>query len=490
MIKKPLLVFMLVMCSTLLVTGQNDRYSLYFFSNSAINPAKINQNNKMEVSGVFRSQQASAGTDLTTTFLDLSYPLFIGKKRWSSIGFSFASDRSGTAGIFQTNEGYLNYALTLVLSRPNIISLGTSIRYIHSQVNIGELSTGSQFVDGTFNPQLSSGEPFDFYQNSYASGSFGAHWKVIDKTGLEKSMLGLSVSNINRPNASLMHQARLPLITIAEVAYRLSYSKKASYYAEVLHSHSTAIESTIVGVRAELNLYRFNPQLKGQELQLLAKYRMQEGLVFGTIWQVNHLSFGATYDIPIGNRVSHLGAFEIAVKYSKLRRPKNKRRRRNSSQMIRRPRATDTEVTESLVERPDKPTDKGEDIDKLQVPEEDPATLDIEKPILLHFSFEFGSTEPTIEEYEVIEEIAQILNENPGKKILIIGHTDNVGSKTTNNKLSFDRAQSIYDILISLGVDPFLMSVVGMGEDEPLSSNKTAEGRAMNRRVEIKFSNE
>jgi outer membrane protein OmpA-like peptidoglycan-associated protein len=68
---------------------------------------------------------------------------------------------------------------------------------------------------------------------------------------------------------------------------------------------------------------------------------------------------------------------------------------------------------------------------------------------------------------------------------IIIGHTDSTGNDQYNMDLSKRRAQSVADYLVSTGVDPDKLRVVGRGENDPIASNDTEEGRAENRRVDI-----
>ena len=70
-------------------------------------------------------------------------------------------------------------------------------------------------------------------------------------------------------------------------------------------------------------------------------------------------------------------------------------------------------------------------------------------------------------------------------KVKISGHTDNVGGQKYNQKLSQRRAEAVRNYLVSLGADSKKMTVFGKGETKPVASNKTKEGRAKNRRVEI-----
>jgi OmpA-OmpF porin, OOP family len=70
-------------------------------------------------------------------------------------------------------------------------------------------------------------------------------------------------------------------------------------------------------------------------------------------------------------------------------------------------------------------------------------------------------------------------------KIKITGHTDSTGSADYNRKLSLRRAEAVRDYLISLGGDGSKMEVIGAGESNPIADNRTKEGRAKNRRVEV-----
>ena len=74
----------------------------------------------------------------------------------------------------------------------------------------------------------------------------------------------------------------------------------------------------------------------------------------------------------------------------------------------------------------------------------------------------------------------------PSMRIEISGHTDNQGSKATNQRLSEARAKSVVDFLISEGVDASRLEYKGYAFDQPVADNSTKEGRAMNRRVEFK----
>lgn len=86
-----------------------------------------------------------------------------------------------------------------------------------------------------------------------------------------------------------------------------------------------------------------------------------------------------------------------------------------------------------------------------------------------------------------LDRLATALREQPGRKVLIEGHTDNVGSDQNNLGLSERRAQSVQASLTQLGVNRNQITAVGKGENFPIASNDSAEGRQSNRRVELIF---
>ncbi|MDT3677869.1 MAG: OmpA family protein [Burkholderiaceae bacterium] len=85
----------------------------------------------------------------------------------------------------------------------------------------------------------------------------------------------------------------------------------------------------------------------------------------------------------------------------------------------------------------------------------------------------------------VLDRFAQTLNANPGSTVRIIGHTDNTGNDSINDPLSVNRAASVRQYLAARGVDPARIAIDGRGSREPIADNSSAQGRAMNRRVEI-----
>ena len=84
-----------------------------------------------------------------------------------------------------------------------------------------------------------------------------------------------------------------------------------------------------------------------------------------------------------------------------------------------------------------------------------------------------------------LDQLAAGLQQNPTETVQIIGYTDSTGSDALNNTLSQNRAQSVASYLVSRGVQGQRVATQGLGSQNPVGSNDTVEGRAMNRRVEV-----
>jgi outer membrane protein OmpA-like peptidoglycan-associated protein len=99
--------------------------------------------------------------------------------------------------------------------------------------------------------------------------------------------------------------------------------------------------------------------------------------------------------------------------------------------------------------------------------------------------FESGQTELREEAMASLVEVVDLLQSEPDKNIRIEGHTDSTGDAETNLKISEKRAVAVENALVSLGVDAERISSAGMGEDFPIASNESEEGRRQNRRVDV-----
>jgi len=99
--------------------------------------------------------------------------------------------------------------------------------------------------------------------------------------------------------------------------------------------------------------------------------------------------------------------------------------------------------------------------------------------------FDTGKSTIKAQSERVLGDITSILQEYPDAKFTVDGHTDSVGSASSNQRLSESRAASVKAFLINRGISSNRLSSTGYGEASPIASNATKGGRQLNRRVEI-----
>jgi outer membrane protein OmpA-like peptidoglycan-associated protein len=120
-------------------------------------------------------------------------------------------------------------------------------------------------------------------------------------------------------------------------------------------------------------------------------------------------------------------------------------------------------------------------------PEKPKPAPKVERTIILDdvlFDFDKSNVKP--EAAAILDRLVAFMNENKDKRVSLSGHTDNVGTDAYNQRLSERRTASVQDYVVKKGVSSERVSGQGFGESKPIADNKTREGRAKNRRVEIK----
>jgi len=105
--------------------------------------------------------------------------------------------------------------------------------------------------------------------------------------------------------------------------------------------------------------------------------------------------------------------------------------------------------------------------------------------VLRGVNFEFNKATLTKYSENILWKAYNAMNANPDVRVVITGHTDNVGSQKYNQSLSLKRAQAVKNWLVEKGIDSKRMRTVGRGQNEPVASNDTEDGRLENRRIEF-----
>ena len=101
--------------------------------------------------------------------------------------------------------------------------------------------------------------------------------------------------------------------------------------------------------------------------------------------------------------------------------------------------------------------------------------------------FESGKATLTDSGKGILDEMAAAMQKVKGKKVEVIGHTDNVGLRDSNLALSHARAQAVRGYLADRGISQDMVMVSGQGPDRPVAENSSADGRARNRRIEFRI---
>lgn len=105
--------------------------------------------------------------------------------------------------------------------------------------------------------------------------------------------------------------------------------------------------------------------------------------------------------------------------------------------------------------------------------------------ITLYINFDPGQSTIKPESQPIIDQIIAMMKANPDIKISVEGHTDNIGNPKSNMILSENRARAVVSAIVNQGVNANRLSYIGHGQERPIADNKTEEGRAKNRRVEL-----
>jgi outer membrane protein OmpA-like peptidoglycan-associated protein len=107
------------------------------------------------------------------------------------------------------------------------------------------------------------------------------------------------------------------------------------------------------------------------------------------------------------------------------------------------------------------------------------------RALVYGINFDFNSDKIKPESKTSLDQIVAVLKQNAGWKMLIEGHTDNIGGDAFNKDLSEKRAAAVKTFLAAAGIEEGRLSVAGLGMSKPIGSNETEHGRAQNRRVEL-----
>lgn len=509
------------------VRAQYFQFTQYNFSVQRVNPAWVGLSRDAIVDFEYRNQKTGGDFQLNSNFLSVAYPFFQRStgKPWSGLGISLLSDKSGP--LFKSQEAAATFAVNISTGVNQNLSLGFKGLMRWQRINLDGLFTGSQFLEGHgFDPALDNGEEPKPFQNNYFTISAGLLWQQTDRDGKLIKQLGFSFFDFNKPNPSFLDgsQDELPSTWVAHGSWRVFQKNKLEIVPEFLLTRSSTKNFLMAGGKFQYSLDKTN------RVDLLLKYAVGRSGIIGLQLNREKFSVGMSYDFPMGSKnVGNLGAMEIGLEYRNPVDPKNKRdsakkkkakkrkaelAKGKSKQPVKKDVLAKTPIKkESLTKSPERIANIREIVSESRdstskpipaviIEKDEPKNSSIKtkatagplthephlvEKIILHFRFNYNSTDMDEETEKFLEELSQTLLSNPSLTLKITGHTDNIGSPHMNHRLSWKRAEVVKAHLLKLGVSPAIISTDGKGMDEPVNANTTDEERAMNRRVEIKL---
>jgi len=374
-------------------------------------------------------------------------------------------------------------------------------------LDLSGFTTSSQFVPGRgFNEAIQNGEIRNDIVQTESRIHTGLAYQQRNEDEIVIMDAGLSFRDLSLQ--SIGSEDAVPASFIANVTRKVSVGRNNYVGGEVYFNRINTDNSLIVGaVFDHLVNWSQKNQFWHDELSFIARYHTIGYVSFAMQVKKEALTIGLSHDFyrgsnPINNGTEVAIGYEFAspeIQFKKRRRGKRRKKKSNrirrsipppvrgKSTVSKTPVKNDDidQETEEEDDEADEADDvlEGEDVKETSENNHD-FSFELDKLYLL--TFEFGSYQLTEESDAYISFVQQELKIKPDYKIIIYGHTDDIGSDADNIKLSLKRAATVEKYFLKNGFSADQIEVVGKGEAEPIASNDHAQGRSENRRVEIK----
>jgi type IX secretion system PorP/SprF family membrane protein len=488
--KAYLLIYILILA---FYSGKTQDVNFMMYSNTSllVNPAMISSSDNFLVGGNFRNKTYINDINSQSTFIMLSRPLYKNKKRYGGFGFSLLSDKGGDTQQL-SHEGLSGaYAHEVQLTSWSRLSLGLQAAYFFKKIDSRQFSTGSQWIEGVgYDPTSGNGEEFESQTTGSFTLSSGLYWYIPNDNRSVKFYLGFAMYNLTRPKYSFLgtEQAE-PYKYVINTGYKLYRLGKFTLMPQILYYNSYFQHNLTVGAKWSCQFKGLKDSwlLSTGTIDLITDYKINEGLAVGLLVNQPGFTFGIGYGFTnnfTNDFTPEKGIVEITftVKKSLFKEPSKKQgvsdldypQDQTRSFAFTKPK---NKESVKLVEN-----DEIKDIKK-EINRE--TNTEIKFKLEKIFQFGFNMAELNIEAKAYINDIVILLSENEMLNIEIIGHTDNVGTRAANQKISEQRAEVVRNYLVEKGIGAERITTKGMADKQPVSSNDTEENRSKNRRVEF-----
>ena len=464
------LVFLMLL-SSFVLAQQLPHYSLYMFNDAVINPAVCGTNEYSRIDLMSRNQWSG----------------FEGAPKTQLISFQRAqAENMGIGGvIFNDQTGpvsrtgvQLSYAYNFLVSNSYLLSFGLSGSIYQYLFDYNK----TLLHDNIFDPAAPGGTESAYVQDA----TFGAY--LTNK----KYYLGISVPQLI--------QSKINLNSASEDLLVRHYFLTTGYKMEL--NQSLDIEPSVMIKSTDASPLQYDINLRAlynDQLWFGVSYRDQDAIVVMAGVNYGNYAFGYSYDKILSDIADYSdGTHGIFISY-KI----NKEKDSDNDGVIDRydvcPNEFGTKENNGCPNI-NKDSDNDGIIDRLDnCPKTPGDALNNGCPVLSevqesiidtafnNLEFVFSKAEITFDSYSSLERLGKMLIDDVSMYLEIEGHTDNFGSDDKNLKLSNARAMSVKSFLINRGINAQRMKVLSFGEDRPIAPNDTEQGRAKNRRVELRI---
>ena len=360
--------------------------------------------------------------------------------------------------------GYAHY---LKPDKASGLSAAIHVSYQMQHFTMKGFSTGSQYYEGEgYIASLPLNEPVENYRGNWFSvgTSFSYHRQLAGEKNIR---LGFSGFNLNRPESSARKAGeRLPRNYYARASCYLPVIAKKIFLqpqADIFYNGNALFR---FGSSAMVCLPDSKDGFDGFSVQTMhcAKRFTTMGV------KVHHqkLKVGINHSF-YHRQVPFVGATEIVFAY--MFDKKNNVKTANA--------ATNQPQPRNFYQFDEKETPSVTPVKNQKKP--------VHFQLSRYVDFEFNSSGLNREAEMYLDELVTILNSDSDLKIEVMGHTDNVGTKEANEKVSLQRAKAVASYITDLGISAQRVNIIGFGADRPLTKNRSDDQRAQNRRVDIRI---
>ncbi len=474
--------------------GQYNWYSQYEYNLVNNNPAIIANDNFYKLVCSFKNNTIVSGYQDKLAYFSAEVPFKLSKTHdhIGGVGLTLTDDNYAVDNLYRRTGITLTHGQSIKITSKSYLSAGLSIEYYQRKTNTDGFTSGSQWVDNQgYDASLGLGESNIYDQINLFNFSGGVYWRLVDARKLPKAHAGIAVYNINQPNESFLDSDnKIPMRFTLSGSYRVFEKNSIKLTPDVLINSQGSEQFYTLGGLVNYSFKNTNPfsLIKSGSLDFGIRYTYDYSTAF--IFRLNQKNTIAGVNIDLGtSKSSKYGfkgnTFEVLLV---LRKEAFKHNQDHSeSSEIDDDDDDDYQIGETrgfikqnpVLQQSQIVIVKCDSTEEGNPPE--PAKVKLSKD----FKFGFNNAELDEDASEYLDELITLLNYNKNLKLEIIGHTDNIGSKEANQKLSEKRARVVYDYLVSEGINKKRIQYKGKADTEPIAPNDTAENRAKNRRVEF-----